>query len=325
VTNDREPLVSVVTPVHNGENFLADCIESILRQSYRNWECVISNNGSTDRTLQIAEHYRAQDSRIKIFNTETLISGVENHNFAFGKIDPKSRYCKILHADDWLFPDCLQKMVDLAVAHPGVGIVGAYSLADALVRCDGLRYPSSVVPGREIARLSLLGTAYPFWSPSSTMIRADLVRGRTPFYPLIGPHADVEAMYQILSHCDFGFVHQVLSYIREHSESETSTKTKSLNTILWSNFDMFVRHGRIFLNEREYRIRLRELLADYYCFLADSVFEMRGLAFWKYHRRCLASSGHPMSIFRLAGSVVSGMICRPRKSVRNVLKALGLK
>lgn len=325
MTNDRQPLVSIVTPVHDGEDYLAECIESALAQTYPNWEYVISNNCSTDRTLQIAERYRKRDERIRIFNTETLISGVENHNFAFGKIDPASRYCKILHADDWLFPDCLQKMTELAVAHPNVGIVGAYSLANSRVRCDGLPYPSTVVAGRELARLSLLGKVYPFWSPSSTMIRADLIRERTAFYPTIGPHADLEATYQALQHCDFGFVHQVLTYIREHSQSETSTKTKAFNTIMWSNFDMFVRHGPVFLNEQEYRVRARRHLADYYRFLADSFFEGRGREFWRYHRRGLASTGYSLSWIRVIASVVEATVCRPRMTGRKILKAIGLK
>ena len=65
-----EPLVSVVTPVHNGEKFIADCIESVLRQSYHSWEHVIVNNASTDRTREIASTYAARDARIKIYETE---------------------------------------------------------------------------------------------------------------------------------------------------------------------------------------------------------------------------------------------------------------
>jgi len=141
----------------------------------------------------------------------------------------------------------------------------------------------------------------------------------------MGLHADAEAMYQMLQHCDFGFVHQVLSYVREHSQSETSTKAKALNTIIWSNFDMFMRHGPVFLNEQEFGARRRQQLADYYRFLADSLFEGQGRKFWQYHRRSLASTGYPLSWIRLAGGIVGAIVCRPRTIVRNVLRALGLK
>jgi len=51
------PLVSIVTPVYNGEPYLAECIESVLAQTYPNWEYIIQNNCSTDRTLEIASEY----------------------------------------------------------------------------------------------------------------------------------------------------------------------------------------------------------------------------------------------------------------------------
>ena len=60
------PLVSVVTPVHNGEAFLRECIESVLAQTYSHWEYIIVDNCSTDRTLEIASEYAIKDTRIKI-------------------------------------------------------------------------------------------------------------------------------------------------------------------------------------------------------------------------------------------------------------------
>ncbi len=57
MNTSEQTLVSVVTPVYNGEDFLVECIESVLRQSYSNWEYIIVNNCSTDRTLEIALNY----------------------------------------------------------------------------------------------------------------------------------------------------------------------------------------------------------------------------------------------------------------------------
>ena len=100
------------------------------------------------------------------------------------ELSAHSQYCKVLHADDWLFPDCLTRMVEVANAHPSVGIVGAYRLCGDHVDLDGLPYPSTVVPGREICRSFLrltsgLGGVWVFGSPSSLLIRSDLIRRRT--------------------------------------------------------------------------------------------------------------------------------------------------
>lgn len=152
VAPKTEPLVSVVTPVYNGDKFLAECIESILGQTYSNWEYVIVNNCSKDHTLAIAQRYAQQDSRIRIHDNTAFLDLMPNWNHAMRQIAPESSYCKVVHADDWLFPDCLARMVDVAEAHPAVGLVGAYCLYGKEVGLDGLAYPSTVVSGWEIGR-----------------------------------------------------------------------------------------------------------------------------------------------------------------------------
>ena len=106
-----QPLVSVLTPVYNGERYLVECIESVLAQTYQNWEYIIVNNCSTDRTLEIAEKFAAQDKRIRIHNNETFVGCDANGNIAFRQISLDSKYCKVVHADDWLYPECIMRMV----------------------------------------------------------------------------------------------------------------------------------------------------------------------------------------------------------------------
>ena len=104
-----------------------------------------------------------------------------NHDIALSLISPESQYCKVLHADDFMFPECLERMVNVAVANPSVGIVGAYRLDDKEVNLDGLPYPSTVVAGREICRQFLLNGLFVFGSPSSVLIRSDLIRSRKQY------------------------------------------------------------------------------------------------------------------------------------------------
>src|SRR5260221_13190246 len=153
---EEQPLVSVLTPVYNGGNFLAECIESVLSQTYQNFEYIIVNNCSQDRNLEIAQQYAAKDRRIKIHNNETFVGVIDNHNLAFGLMSAQARYCKVVSADDQIFPDCISHMVELAEANPSVGIVGCYQLSGGVVRWQGFRYPAFVVPGRELGRQFLL-------------------------------------------------------------------------------------------------------------------------------------------------------------------------
>src|SRR4029453_14575342 len=105
------PLVSVVTPVYNSGEFLRECIESVLSQTYENWEDTLPNNASTDGTLDIAEEYRRRDSRIRVFSNETLLPNIASHNKAFGLISENSKYCKVVSGDDWIYSECLEKMI----------------------------------------------------------------------------------------------------------------------------------------------------------------------------------------------------------------------
>src|SRR5262245_52267426 len=105
VDGTLSPLVSVVTPVYNGERYLAECIESVLNQRYNNWEYIIVNNRSTDGTLGIANRYASTDARVRVHTNEAFVDAIGNHNIAVGLISPGSKYCKVLSADDWITPD----------------------------------------------------------------------------------------------------------------------------------------------------------------------------------------------------------------------------
>jgi glycosyltransferase involved in cell wall biosynthesis len=316
--SQHKPLISVVTPVYNGEAYLAECIESILAQTYTNFEYIIVNNCSTDRTLEIATKYSEKDARIIIYNTDKLISALENHNFIFSKISAESQYCKIVHADDWLYPECIQSMVDIAVEHPKIGVIGSYSVFGQRLVGGGLPFEKKVFSGREIARLCLLGITYPFISPTSTMIRSDLIRKREKFYGEKHLHGDLEAMYELLQESDFGFVHQVLTYSRVHAESATATKAQPLNTILWSNLFLLVEYGPRFLNEHELNKRIKNRLSKYYKFLAMCFIEGRSSEFWDYHKSGLAQIGHPFSYLRLMQTIFMALVCKPKGFIKKV-------
>lgn len=316
------PLVSVLTPVYNGERYLPECIESVLAQTYERWEYIIVDNRSTDRTREIAERYAEKDSRIRVHTNETFVDVLRNHNIAFRLISPASAYCKVVQADDWIFPECLEKMVAVAEAHPTVGIVGAYRLDGARVDCDGLPYPSPVVSGRELCRATLLGGPGVFGSPTSTLIRAEHVRSREAFYDESDIHTDTASCFEILQSADFGFVHQVLTFTRRREETQTSVEEER-NSYLPSALRHLARYGPVYLSEPEQAAVAATLLRFYYRFLARSVLERRGREFWAYHRQQLESLGYGFSrmrVLRMALGYAPKALGRPRDVVRRVAR-----
>jgi glycosyltransferase involved in cell wall biosynthesis len=275
VSLQEEPLISVLTPVFNGEGYLAECIESVLAQTYSKWEYIIVNNCSTDRTLEIALDYAKKDSRIRVHNNREFLGVIANHNLAFSLISPAAKYCKVVSADDFIFPECVGRMVDLAEANPTVGMVGTYLLAGKRVLCDGLEYERKVVNGSEISRATLLGGPYVFGSPTSLLYRSDLIRESQTFYPHSNPHADTTACYQVLEHSDFAFVHQVLAYARIHADSQTS-KSLKVGTFDLARMGDLTRFGPKYLSASELKQRLDYFLDSYYRVVVHVLVERSG-------------------------------------------------
>ena len=176
----RSPLVSVVTPVYNGEKYLSECIESVLRQSYTNFEYIIVDNCSTDRSEEIIKHYENSDERIRCIKNAKHLQVIQNWNSALQFISPESKYCKIVHADDWIFPECLDQMVQLAENHSSVSIVSAYRLVEDRVDLDGIPISQKVLSGKDVCRQDLLGKLRVFGSPTSLLIKSINIRATNP-------------------------------------------------------------------------------------------------------------------------------------------------
>jgi len=311
MSTQRNPLVSVVTPVYNGEPYLRECMDSVRAQTYPHWEYIILNNFSTDGTLQIAEEYQRKDPRIRVYSNDRLLPIIENHNKVFSLIHRDSQYCKVVSADDWLFPECLARLVELAEKNPSVGILGAYQLSGGgnqwYVRNNGLPYARSVIPGREICRSQLLGELSVFGNPTSNLYRADLIRSTNAFFPNATPEADVSACFEHLQNADFGFVHQVLSFERLH-EIRVTTVALDRNAYLSAAIDDCQKYGPIYLTNAERERRVRDLLESYYRYLSISALKRRKREFWKYHSTRLRELGFPLDRMRLARGVSSKVV-----------------
>jgi glycosyltransferase involved in cell wall biosynthesis len=317
---EDEPLVSVITPVYNGEEFLAECIESVLAQTYQNWDYTIVNNFSTDRTLEIARSYAARDSRIRVHDNREFLPIIQNHNHSIRQISPASKYCKVVLADDWLFPECLMRMVPLAEAHPSVGLVGGYGFDGIHVLWRGLPMPPTVVSGREACRLRLLTTTYVFGAPTATLIRSDFIRKQHEFYDETNIHADTTACFRVLQEADFGFVPQILTFTRTRSKSNTSF-TDRMNSIELCHLTELLQYGPRYLNDAEYRHRLEGRLSWYYQVLGEGLLQLRGGGYWEFHKKRLQALGIPLSYFRLlrgfATAIMAGL-SQPSRAVESL-------
>jgi len=308
-----ESLVSVITAVYNGETYLEQCIKSVLAQTHQEFEYLICNNHSKDRSEQIARDYAATDARIRIVQPPTFLPQVQNFNFAYEQIAPTSKYLKMVHADDWLYPECLRRMTELADANPRVDLVSAYRLIETTPDCFGVPVYESVFSGREACRWQLLGTVFPFGSQSTVMYRADAVRQRSPkFFPEDRFFFDVDVAFRLLVGRDFGFVHQVLSYSR-YQKGAITDEASHFNHWFLLMYLQLQQYGRDLLTPEEFETRLAQVSADMYrgfgeVWLKDRVRRNKRRKFWEFQNKNLAGIGMQIDSELLAKGVLSAGI-----------------
>lgn len=313
-------VVSVVTPVYNGQAHLVECIESVLAQSFTDWEYIILDNASTDSTAQIIQQFATQDSRIKYRRNAATLPIIENWNTAMRDIDPASKYCKVVHADDILLPECLQRMVAVADQHPGVTLIGAYRIDGLKVNMDSIPYPVDFVNGKALAKDRFLGRIEDqFGSPSSVMYRADKVRQKPDFYDASNFHADTEVCMELLRDGDYGFVHQALTYTRRHMGAE-SPAARKLGSHGVGRIVTLQKFGHEFLSGEEYKRALNMQLSYYYRFLARNLVRFREAEFRQYHTDFLRNSGLGFSIGKFSTAVLRQSILFFGKQLSRVLK-----
>lgn len=116
--------ISVVMPAYNTEKFIGEAIESIINQTYRDWELIVVDDGSKDRTAEVAQRYADQDSRVKVFTKE---NGGISRALNYGIERAQGIWIARHDADDVALPERLARQLALAEADPEVVIWGSWA------------------------------------------------------------------------------------------------------------------------------------------------------------------------------------------------------
>jgi glycosyltransferase involved in cell wall biosynthesis len=139
------PVASVVMPTYNGERFLRPAIDSILNQTFRGFELILIDDGSTDSTPRILAEYKDKDARVVVLRNERNlgIAGATNRGLAAARAE----YLALQDHDDISLPHRLQTQLDFLNAHSDIAVVGS---AATLINDDGVPYGEFPLPCEEI-------------------------------------------------------------------------------------------------------------------------------------------------------------------------------
>jgi len=208
------PKVSVIMPVYNAEKYLKDAIDSILNQTYTNFEFILINDGSNDTSKTIIESYN--DSRIRLLDDKenSGLAKVRNKGIS----EATAEYIAWLDADDISHPLRLEKQVKLLDSHPEIGICGTWVKTIGTKISHKWRYPTNP----EFIRCRML-----FDNPlatSSVMLRRELLVGQNQYFDLNFPPAEDYDLWERLSCCcKITNIPKFFTYYRLH-ENQTSTR-----------------------------------------------------------------------------------------------------
>lgn len=225
--NSKYPLVSVLMPAYNAEKYIVDAINSILHQTYQNFELIILNDASTDKTKQIVTSYTKKDKRIIILSHKKNMGIPVTRNKLMQHA--KGKYIAWQDADDISQPDRLIMQVIFLEKHPQVGIVGGflqYFHDNALG--DIRKYDADDTALREkIFRYS------PVAQPVA-MMRKKAVDEIGLYNVLYKVAQDLDFSFRIGEKYQFANIQKVLLHYREHKQSVTFSRLQEQinNTVL---------------------------------------------------------------------------------------------
>lgn len=256
--NGSGPLVSIISPTYNHEKYIADCIESVLKQSYTNWEMIIIDDGSTDGTFQIAQKYANTDSRIQAYTQKNV--GIfrlgESYNFALSKC--KGKYVAILECDDVWLPEKLSIQVETLENRPecvlswGKAYLSSIDLSENYYLAPKNMEDEKLFDNKPVGSF-LRRFIYSTLIPALTILirkeKLDEIGGFVQKHGL--PLVDIPTTLELLLRGEFAFINQPLGHWRIYPNQVTKTYTGQMTSSYYMlvkemmelHPDLFAQHG----------------------------------------------------------------------------------
>jgi len=210
--NTNNPLVSVLMTVYNREKYIAEAIESVINSSYTNWELIVVDDRSTDRSVEIARKYEATDSRIKVYINEKNLGDYPNRNKAASYATGK--YIKYLDSDDLIYWYGLQTMVEDMEMCPDACM--GLSSANFITK---LKYPVLLTP-TEAYKYHFFTRGFLYTGPTGAIYRTDYFRKTGGFQVDYAVAADFGFNIKAALYAPIVVFQADLFWWRQHDEQE---------------------------------------------------------------------------------------------------------
>jgi len=272
----NKPKISVCIPSYNCATFLAEALDSVLAQTFADFELLIIDDCSTDASCDVIAGYAAKDSRIVFLRNETNLGMVANWNRCIELA--RGEYIHYLFADDtFASPECLARMLAVIESDPEISlVVSARTIIDEdskVKRVASHFRDKKVAPGTEVIRRCLYEARNLIGEPSVVMFRKrQALRG---FHAGYAQLVDLEMWFYLLEQGKFAYIAEPLAAFRDHPGQQTKANMRRM------------------LHIDESLMLLRDFAAKPYNRFSDFtrwyLRYSQGYRIWKLHRQGLIS------------------------------------
>jgi glycosyltransferase involved in cell wall biosynthesis len=226
--DSKKPLITVAIPVFNGEKEIADAIQSVLNQTYLDFELVVIDDCSTDQTLNVARSF--SDPRIRIMENEVNLGYIGNFNRTVN--EAKGMYLKILCHDDVIVPNCLEMQIEPFIGGRGEYIAISTGLKKVVnnkrvevLKPQGLKGSTRYVDGNSVIRKCVRAGRNLIGETSVTLVKTEDLRNIGSFetkYTL-----DLNMWFRVLQLGGLYFTSAIVSEFRIIDTSGTAAQSKT--------------------------------------------------------------------------------------------------
>ena len=218
--NNHQPLVSVVMPVYNAGDFLVESIQSILNQTYKNFEFIIIDDASTDNSWEIMKKFKKSDSRIRIFQLEKNVGVSQTVKLAIEKA--KGDFLARMDADDIAHPQRLEKQVNYLLKNTKTVAIGTQC---KLIDKKGQTIGQKKFPTKFADIYKYIFTFVPLQQPTLMINKTKLPKNFEYYYDSLDTAEEVELLFKLFL---YGKVKNLKEKLHSYRLHDKNTSLKNL-------------------------------------------------------------------------------------------------
>ncbi len=286
----EQSLVSVCIPTYNGEKFITEAISSVLNQSYQNIEIILSDDNSSDQTVEIAKELKQKSSFDFSILEHSQYGLAQNWNFCV--YQAKGKYIKFLFQDDLLESNALEKMVELAEQDEEIGLVFSArrifsNTGDRIYDFNFLMHHEAkdvhkawstlkpIQSGQELLQSPNIfdDPINKIGEPSTVLIKKEVFEKLGLFNSEFCQLVDLEMWLRIMSQYKIAFVDEILSHFRIHSQQQTRRNIALKEAILLDYKKLF----STIYSDKRYPLSTRQEALYKYAYLSGENVELSQL------------------------------------------------